>query len=203
MRNCSIEAGEDADDVARSLLKEHSNVIFNGNGYEPSWPDEAVKQGIWRIDSGVDAICEMTSAKNIELFGSVGVFTEAECHARKSIMLGQYISTVEMEAGCYIDMVNQHCIPDCKTAGLPTADIESTLAAVVAGLEGVHHAEEDEEAQAALCRVLRLETMVAGREAVEAQEALCPPSLWSLSSYKDLLFLDTHPGNSSLGEKLE
>ncbi len=24
----------------------------------------------------------------------------------------------------------------------------------------------------------------------------------SLASYKDLLFLDTHPGNSALGEKL-
>jgi glutamine synthetase len=198
-----IEAGEDAVDVARALLKEHSKVIFNGNGYEPTWPDEAVKKGIWRIDSGVDAICELTSAKNIELFGTVGVFTEAECHARKSIMLGQYVATVEMEAQCLIDMVNQHVIPDCTTAGLPTADIEATLAAVVAGLEGVHHAEDDEEAQAALCRVLRLETMVDARGAVEEQEALCPPSLWSLASYKDLLFLDTHPGNASLGEKLE
>ena len=83
-------AGEEAVDVARALLKEHSKVIFNGNGYEPTWPDEAVQKGIWRIDSGVDAIKELTSAKNIELFSKMGVFTEAECLARKSIMLGQY-----------------------------------------------------------------------------------------------------------------
>ena len=118
-------------------------------------------------------------------------------------MLGQYIGTVEMEAQCLIDMINQHVIPDCKTANLPTADIESAVAAVSAGLAGVHHVEDDEEQQAALCRVLRLETMVAARAAVEEQEAMCPPSLWSLASYKDLLFLDTHPGNASLGEKLE
>jgi hypothetical protein len=31
---------------------------------------------------------------------------------------------------------------------------------------------------------LRLETMVEAREAVEEQEARCPPSLWSLASYK-------------------
>lgn len=198
-----IEAGEKPVAIARSLLKEHWNVIFNGNGYDPAWPDEAVKKGIWRIDSGVDAICELTSAKNIGLFDSVGVFTEAECHARKSIMLGQYVATVEMEANCLVDMINQHVIPDCKKANLPTADIQSALAAVCAGLEGVHHAGDDEEQKAALCRVLRLETMVAARTAVEAQEAVCPPSLWSLASYKDLLFLDSHPGNASLGEKLE
>jgi len=70
-----IEAGEEPAAIARDLLQKHSKVIFNGNGYDPAWPDDAVKKGIWRIDSGVDAINEFTSDKNIELFGNVGVFT--------------------------------------------------------------------------------------------------------------------------------
>jgi glutamine synthetase len=48
---CRIEAGESPTDVARALLREHQNVIFNGNGYDPTWPDTAVEKGIWRIDS--------------------------------------------------------------------------------------------------------------------------------------------------------
>ena len=51
-----IEAGETPTAVARDLLKAHSKVIFNGNGYDPEWPDTAVEKGIWRIDSGVEAI---------------------------------------------------------------------------------------------------------------------------------------------------
>jgi glutamine synthetase len=154
---------------------------------------------------GVDAIKELTSAKNIELFSKMGVFTDAECHARKSIMLGQYISTVEMECVCLIDMINQHILPDCRASGLATDAISTALGEVECALAGVHNAveAEEEERAAALCRVLRLETMVAARLAIEEQEALCAPSKWSLASYKDMLFLDTHPGNSALGEKLE
>ena len=70
-----VEAGEDLRDAVAGMLKEHWPAVFNGNGYDPAWPDDAVKKGIWRIDSGVDAINEFTSDKNIELFGNVGVFT--------------------------------------------------------------------------------------------------------------------------------
>jgi glutamine synthetase type III len=107
-------AGEEAVDVARALLKEHSKVIFNGNGYEPTWPDEAVQKGIWRIDSGVDAICELTSAKNIRMFQDVGVFTEAECHARKSIMLGQYSEWEGIRAGFSCRPSQQRPCPCCS-----------------------------------------------------------------------------------------
>ena len=163
-------------------------------------------------------------------------------------MLGQYVGVVEMECQCLIDMINQHVLPDCKTAGLSTAGIEGALASLEAGLHGVHaacvhaaapcpsaslyaalraslnlpcvplllaravtmycapqrvrellctpsacvwlcrwlalasrvvcaHSEDEEEKQAALCRVLRLETMVAAREAVEEQEAVRRPHL--------------------------
>ena len=37
-----------------------------------------------------------------------------------------------------------------------------------------------------------METMVAAREAIDTAEATCPADLWSLASYKELLFLDSH-----------
>ena len=55
-------------------------------------------------------------------------------------MLGQYVGVVEMECQCLIDMINQHVLPDCKTAGLSTAGIEGALASLEAGLHGVHAA---------------------------------------------------------------
>ena len=32
----------------------------------------------------------------------------------------RYISTVEMECTCLIDMINQHILPDCRGSGLAT-----------------------------------------------------------------------------------
>ena len=39
----------------------------------------------------------------------------------------------------------------------------------------------------------RLDTMIKVREVCDEAESLCPPSLWTLASYAELLFLDTHP----------
>ena len=57
-------------DVARELLKKHYRVIFNGNGYDKSWPTQADARGIWRIDSGVEAMKRFNEPKNVELFSA-------------------------------------------------------------------------------------------------------------------------------------
>ena len=82
-----VEAGENPVDVAQDLLKKHSKVIFNGNGYDPKWPDEADKLGITHIDSGVEAINKLVDPKNIAMFKEMGVFDEEECAARREILL--------------------------------------------------------------------------------------------------------------------
>ena len=64
----AIEAGEKPAAIAQKLLKKHSKSIFNGNGYAPDWPSTAEKKGLWRIDSGVEAIKRFTADKNVALF---------------------------------------------------------------------------------------------------------------------------------------
>merc|ERR1719356_1259209 len=71
-----VEFGKSAEDVAKELLKTHMKVVFNGNGYDPSWPTNAENLGLYHIPSGVDAINKLSEAKNKELFTSMGVFTE-------------------------------------------------------------------------------------------------------------------------------
>ena len=39
------------------------------------------KRGVWRIDSGVDAICRYTDPKNAALFEAMGVLKPNECAA--------------------------------------------------------------------------------------------------------------------------
>lgn len=60
-----IEAGESGTAVAGAALSDHWKVIFNGNGYSADWPVEADKKGVWRIDSGVEAVAKLKDDKNI------------------------------------------------------------------------------------------------------------------------------------------
>lgn len=50
-----------------------------------------------------------------------------------------------------------------------------------------------------MARVLRLETMIDVRAVCDAAEEVCPAKLWTLATYKDLLFLDSHTHSSGHG----
>merc|ERR1719223_1857794 len=56
----AIEKGQAPLAVAQASLKETWKIIFNGNGYDPAWPEQAVERGVCRIDSGVEAINRFT-----------------------------------------------------------------------------------------------------------------------------------------------
>ena len=92
-----------------------------------------------------------------------------------------------------VDMINQHVIPSLKAAELD-AEVAAVKAAAKKVEDGVHglHKADDAAAKATAARVLRLETMIEARKVVDAAEAKCPEGLWTLATYKELLFLDSH-----------
>lgn len=193
-----IEAGAKPADVAAAALNEHWKVIFNGNGYSEEWPVEAGRRGVWRIDSGVEAMSRLSAPENIALFEKMKVFSEKECLARTSVLYDHYTGFVELEALTMVDMINQHVLPSVRNAEIPEGDaFEGKLTAAVdelkAGLAAVH-AGGDECAKATAARVLRLETMESARAVCDAAEEVVPADLWTLATYKELLFLDSHQG---------
>lgn len=193
-----IDKGEDAAAVAREALEKHWKVIFNGNNYDLASQEELTKRGVWRIDSGVEAITHLTHEKNMELFESMGVLTKEECHARQTVLLDHYTGTVEMEALCLIDMIRQHILPAVKVAGVgPEQELEACVPKLKAAISAIHHA-EDSLAKANLARVLRLETMVEIRDVCDAAEEVVPATLWTLATYKELLFLDSHSSHGGM-----
>ena len=195
-----IEAGEDATDVAREALKKHWKVIFNGNNYDEAMQQELTDKGVWRIDSGVEAIAQLTSDKNVALFDSMGVLSKEECESRQDILHDHYSGLVEMEALTLVDMLNHHVIPSVKEAGVgPLAELESQVTVLKDAVAAMHAADSSYD-KAKLARVLRLETMVDMREAIDAAEAVVPADKWSLATYKELLFLDSH---TAVGEGSE
>merc|ERR1719409_1081885 len=185
-----IKDGKKPQEVAAAALEAHFKCIFNGNGYSAEWPKEAEARGVWRIDSGVEAMSKLTDAKNLELFEKMNVMTKKESTARAEVMFGQYAGIVEIEAKTMIDMIQMHVLPDCKKAGLAgdvISGLERGISSLEAGLATLA-SKESEYDKAKEARVLRLETMEAVRGSCDAAEGLVPPSLWTLATYKELLF---------------
>ena len=95
-----------------------------------------------------------------------------------------------MEVGCMIDMIVQHAIPSAKAAGIDSAGMAKGAEDLKAALAAIHACADNFEA-AKLCRVLRLETMIAVRKVVDEVEEQCPANLWTYATYKELLFIDS------------
>ena len=131
-------------------------VIFNGNGYDAANQEKLTKDGLWRIDSGVEAICRYTNPKNTALFEEMKVLTKEECGARQTVMLNQYVGTVEIEANCMRDMMVQHILPSLKNAQMDVKKLEGAIAQLDSAVHGMHK-EGDLVKKAQLARVLRLE----------------------------------------------
>jgi len=187
----AIEKGAKPDQVAREALQASWKVVFNGNGYDEANQEKLTKDGLWRIDSGVESIARFTADKNVKLFEQMKIFTPEECAARQTILIDHYVGSVEMEVLCMIDMINQHVIPSAKEAGITGYDLEGIVATLKKDLAAAH-AESDEVKRGDMFRTLRLETMVTCREKVDELEGIVPAELWTLATYKELMFLDQH-----------
>merc|ERR1719469_1841721 len=191
-----IEAGASPEAVAIEMLESHKRVIFNGDNYCEANQEMLTKRGIWRIDAVIDAQNRLIDPKNIALFEKLSVLSKAECESRASVQLGHYTGIVEIEANTMVDMIRQHVLPDVKKAQLKPAVIDNLTAAVASVQQGLAsvHAASDDYSKASAARTLRLETMVAARAVCDEAEAHVPAELWTLATYKELLFLDSHLG---------
>lgn len=187
----AVEGGADPAEYAREMLAKHWKVIFNGDNYDMDNQQMLTDRGVWRIDSGVEAIHAFVSDKNTALFQKMGVLEPNECQARADVLHDHYTGTVEMEALTLVDMINQHIIPSCKKAGVDVADLEAAAKKIKSDVGAIHAAEGSYE-KAKLARVLRLETMVDIRGTCDAVEAVVPAEYWTLATYKELLFMDSH-----------
>jgi len=193
-----IENGTAPLEVAQESLKDSWRIIFNGNGYSAEWPKEAEKRGLRNVVSGVEATQALCDQKNIELFERLSVMTSEETLARAESMHDQYAGMVEIEVKCMVEMITRSCVPACKSAGL-TSSVINGLEKGVVELEKALNAMEAADtpySTAKAARVCRLETMETVRKLCDAAEKMVPPGVWPIASYKELLFLDFHQGNT-------
>ncbi len=207
---------KELDKLIRETIKNHKRIIFNGNGYDDSWPIEAEKRGLLNLKNTPDALQAFISEKNIELFERHKVLTRAEMLSRYDIWLENYSKTINIEALTMIDMVNKEIIPSAlsyqneltelltkkKALGIDSVCTERNLIEKIAKLSdlvSLKLAELTEEANEvkAIDNVLEnaltyrdkvLATMTDLRTYVDELELIVSKKHWKLPTYADMLY---------------
>ena len=210
-----LENCPDFDTELHTLLKEtineHKRILFNGNGYDGSWIEEAEKRGLPNRKTTPDSLPHLLDKKNVEMLKRAGVFSETELKARCEILLENYTKTVAIEAATMADMSRRQIMPavskyaaelseradknteneyEVKTSKrlseLLKTMFESTdeLERVSAEIRSI--ADVTEHSYAIRDRLLPV--MARLREAADEAEVLTAEDFWPFPTYEKLLF---------------
>ena len=207
----------DANRVIAENLREHSRVIFNGNGYSAEWVKEAARRGLPNLPSMVSAIPSLTTEKAVKLFGRFGVFTRSELESRSEIMYETYAKMTGIEARTMIHMASKHYIPAvvrytarladsiCKVRNAcpeATTAVQEHLLMQTSKLlerasdaldllkQATAHSNELESVpeMAKYCHDVVTPAMKALREPIDRLELLVDKAIWPVPTYGDLMF---------------
>ncbi len=196
-------------------IKEHKRIIFNGNGYDESWVEEAKRRGLPNLVSTVDAVPHYTDEKNIKIFEEFKILSRTEIESRTEILLENYSKIINIEALTMIDMSRKQIIPAAldfskeladsmvskKSVGV-NYDSEKKLADKVSSLTNcileatdtldnklIDSKEVDgAEANARFFRDTVFVAMQELRGVVDELETIMPETVWPFPTYTDLLF---------------
>ena len=110
-----LEQAQDFKSALQTLLhdtfKAHQRIIFNGNGYDDSWVEEARRRGLSNHRDTVDSMPAYIDPKNISLFTRHDVFSEVEMRARYGIHLENYCKITAIEANTLLSMIRRNIFP--------------------------------------------------------------------------------------------
>lgn len=205
-------------EMIRKTIRDHKRIIFNGNGYDDTWIQEATeKRGLLNYRTTPDCMPHLLDKKNVDMLTSHKVFSETELKSRCDIMLENYCKTVLIEANTMVDMartliapaVESYTLKIARTAAAKKAVDEnlacsyekdlvkklSTLtdriAVKTAELESAITALQEETdiiSESNAVRDTLLPRMSELRLACDEAETLTARSDWPFPTYGDLLF---------------
>ena len=120
--------------IVRRVMQQHKRIIFNGDGYSEAWTEEAKRRGLLNLPTTVDALPRYLDQKNVELFTSHKIYTEAEMEARYETIIEEYSKTLNIEALTMSEMVRRAILPAVSGYIASLAEAVASKRAAVAGL---------------------------------------------------------------------
>src|SRR4030095_12692085 len=86
-------------------------VVGTGDNYTKEWHDEAAKRGLPNLKNTIDAVQVLKDKDVIKLLGDYGVLSEEEVSSRLTIMLENYIKTINIEALTTSNIAREQTLP--------------------------------------------------------------------------------------------
>lgn len=154
--------------LIKKTVKEHKRIIFNGNNYSDEWVEEAEKRGLLNLKSTPEALPHFIAPKNIELFTSHHIFTEAELRSRCEILVENYCKILNIEALTTLEMARRDILPAVLAYVKELTDTalakKSLCESIPNGLEKALITELSQGADHLLAKTEELETALAKAE---------------------------------------
>ena len=97
--------------IIKDTIKNHKRIIFNGNGYDDSWVQEAEKRGLLNLRTTPEALGYFIHEENIALFERHKVLDKEEIYSRYDILLEEYVKTINIEALTMVNMARKEILP--------------------------------------------------------------------------------------------
>lgn len=116
--------------LIKNTIKDHQRIIFNGNGYDDSWVEEAKKRGLENLLNTPIALPVFIREKNIKVFTENKVFSETEIKSRYEILLENYCKTINIESLTMTDLIKKFVLPDVMAYEAEIADLIAKKKAV-------------------------------------------------------------------------
>ena len=203
--------------LIKRVIKNHKRIIFNGNGYDDAWVEEAQKRGLLNLRTTPDCLPYMLHDKNVELYKRHKVYSEAEIKAHYEIKNEKYCKYLNIEVLTMIEMTKKDILPCVSrniheladtviakrnvSAAIDTS-YEENLVAKLSDLSAKVFSDvtelgelskevktiEESDAAAIFYKNRIIPVMNSLREAVDEMETLCSSEHWCYPSYGELLF---------------
>lgn len=214
-----LEKADDFDVTLHNLIKEtykkHKRIIFNGNGYDDAWVEEAEKRGLYNLKSTPDALPYSVKPENIALFERQHVLNKEEVLSRYEINMEEYTKIINIEALTMLDMAKKDILPSVsrftktlletisskKALGIDASYEEGFVQKISSKLKEAYTALEDLDSKtktfseiedfekaAFYVRDEIIPAMDALREPCDVMETLTDASEWPFPTYGKLLY---------------
>ena len=190
--------------LLRQVIKDHKRILFNGNGYDQNWIDEAEKRGLPHLRNTPAALERFKAPENIALFENAGVFSKAELLSRYEIFKEEYERKVRIEADLALLLARTVIVPaavnelqklcgtldSAKGASLTLKTVKKYANQIAILLDSIDEKCDALEAVDAIAEPVKaVEALRTLRQDVDALEKVMADSAWPLPKYRELLFI--------------
>ncbi len=200
--------------IVKGVYKKHGRVVFNGDNYAEEWVTEAEKRGLPHLRNSVDAIEVMKHKDVRSLFSRLAILSKRELDSRHHIRLERYNTTLLIECDTLLRLARTTVLPAAiryqteiaeSVAVTNAAGREHTsllemldeiavyvteLRASIGDLDSVRAQVPEDHGQCGMYirdRILPLMQRI--RETCDKLELIVADDLWTLPSYREMLFI--------------